>query len=205
MMFNTQTIRGVMLICVALTALGCNSDDEGGEAGTGNAGPWVFEAVLTSPRFLYRSIVPAATDPNTARPIDAYELASRLSYFLWSSEPDDALLIRQLRLIHGFYAQRFGNFVRRMKSATGIDGKSLLDSSVLMFSAGMSDGNAHDANNVAVVVAGGGGGRITPGRVIEVDQPLADLHRTVMELMGVTGPEVENFGDNTGGLPALLG
>jgi len=48
-------------------------------------------AVLVSPHFLYR----VETDPANSlapHPINDYELASRLSYFLWSSTPDDLLL-----------------------------------------------------------------------------------------------------------------
>lgn len=52
----------------------------------------VIEAVLQSPWFLYRieSGVPAAGEEAVA--LDGFELASRLSYFLWRSMPDDALL-----------------------------------------------------------------------------------------------------------------
>lgn len=47
------------------------------------------QAVLVSPRFLFR----VEQDPETGiRDLDAYELASRLSYFLWSSTPDPELL-----------------------------------------------------------------------------------------------------------------
>lgn len=42
--------------------------------------------VLTSPAFLYRHEKPAAG--NTPAPVTDVELASRLSYFLWSSTPD---------------------------------------------------------------------------------------------------------------------
>jgi hypothetical protein len=52
----------------------------------------VLIALLGSSEFLYR----IETDPDpksTAKhPLTSYELASRLSYFLWSSAPDDALL-----------------------------------------------------------------------------------------------------------------
>jgi len=52
-----------------------------------------IEAVLLSPHFLFRI---ERDPPNTAAgasyPINDYELASRLSYFLWSSMPDDDLL-----------------------------------------------------------------------------------------------------------------
>ena len=44
-------------------------------------------AILASPHFLY--LVEPESDQ--ARPLNAYELASRLSYFLWSSMPDDEL------------------------------------------------------------------------------------------------------------------
>ncbi len=46
--------------------------------------------VLTSPAFLYRLERPATGE--APAPVDAYELASRLSYFLWSSTPDEELL-----------------------------------------------------------------------------------------------------------------
>ncbi|MFT5468141.1 MAG: hypothetical protein ACI8UO_003249 [Verrucomicrobiales bacterium] len=44
--------------------------------------------VLTSPDFLY---LLEPEDHDQPRPLDDYELASRLSYFLWSSMPDQAL------------------------------------------------------------------------------------------------------------------
>jgi hypothetical protein len=52
----------------------------------------VLRSMLSSAEFLYR----IETDPNPSstekHPLNGYELASRLSYFLWSSAPDDALL-----------------------------------------------------------------------------------------------------------------
>ncbi|HRQ87520.1 MAG TPA: DUF1592 domain-containing protein [Bacteroidia bacterium] len=50
-------------------------------------------AILVSPRFLLRAeIQPEPNNPGKIVPIDEYALASRLSYFLWSSIPDDELL-----------------------------------------------------------------------------------------------------------------
>ena len=49
--------------------------------------------ILVDPRFLYRlEGDPPGLAPGTAHPVDDYELATRLSFFLWSSIPDDALL-----------------------------------------------------------------------------------------------------------------
>jgi cytochrome c553 len=51
------------------------------------------EAILVSPNFIYRiERDPAPRDPAAVHPIDDFELASRLSYFLWSSMPDETLL-----------------------------------------------------------------------------------------------------------------
>jgi hypothetical protein len=51
-------------------------------------------AVLASPDFLYRTITPPADAVGTgdAYALDDFELASRLSFFLWSRGPDDELL-----------------------------------------------------------------------------------------------------------------
>lgn len=45
--------------------------------------------VLVSPSFLYRAEHPA--DGTEARPVSSWELATRLSYFLWASMPDQGL------------------------------------------------------------------------------------------------------------------
>jgi hypothetical protein len=65
----------------------------------GRQGPGGFDegiellttAVLASPDFLYRSIAPRETQGDSY-PLSDFELASRLSFFLWSQGPDDELL-----------------------------------------------------------------------------------------------------------------
>ncbi|MBX3119642.1 MAG: DUF1592 domain-containing protein [Fimbriimonadaceae bacterium] len=50
------------------------------------------QAVLVSPSFLFRlELDERPTDLKVQRTLNNYELASRLSYFLWSSMPDDEL------------------------------------------------------------------------------------------------------------------
>lgn len=52
-----------------------------------------LERILASPKFLFRlERDPAGATPNTPYRLDDFELASRLSFFLWSSIPDDELL-----------------------------------------------------------------------------------------------------------------
>ncbi|MEP6670464.1 MAG: DUF1592 domain-containing protein [Chthoniobacter sp.] len=51
-----------------------------------------FQAALCSPNFLYRwELDPASAKPGDTRDLTDYEIASRLSYFLWSSMPDAEL------------------------------------------------------------------------------------------------------------------
>jgi hypothetical protein len=50
-----------------------------------------MQAVLVSPRFLFRLELDDRPETPGPRPLDEYQLASRLSYFLWSSMPDDEL------------------------------------------------------------------------------------------------------------------
>jgi hypothetical protein len=51
----------------------------------------VVEAMLQSPQFLYRTEQSATEGSNGLIALDDWELASRLSYFLWNTMPNDAL------------------------------------------------------------------------------------------------------------------
>ncbi len=58
-----------------------------------------LKAMLISPNFVFR--VEAERNLTTAYQISDYELASRLSYFLWSSMPDEELFsLAQLKRLH---------------------------------------------------------------------------------------------------------
>jgi hypothetical protein len=68
----------------------------------GRRGPGGFDegielmvtAVLASPDFLYRVVAPRAAEAGDRFALSDLELASRLSFFLWSQGPDDVLLDR---------------------------------------------------------------------------------------------------------------
>jgi hypothetical protein len=98
-------------------------------------------SVLLSPHFCYRADRAEPTD--SARPLSEYALASRLSYFLWSSMPDQELLAhaaagdlhepavilaqsrRMLRddRVRGFATEFAGNWLgfRRFEEHNGVD------------------------------------------------------------------------------------
>ena len=60
--------------------------------------PWeagiqaAIKIILCSPKFLFRLELDDRPQRQEPYPMDAFQLASRLSYFLWSSMPDDELL-----------------------------------------------------------------------------------------------------------------
>jgi hypothetical protein len=73
------------LVALAEAARGAGDDVE-------TATRLMLRAVLLAPRFLFRVEVDPDPASPAAHPLDDYELASRLSYFLWSSMPDATLL-----------------------------------------------------------------------------------------------------------------
>ena len=67
--------------------------DANKEAGFDAGIEMALSAVLVSPEFLFRlEQTPAGAAPGQSYKIPDLELASRLSFFLWSSIPDDELL-----------------------------------------------------------------------------------------------------------------
>lgn len=50
-----------------------------------------FLTALVSPKFLFRLELDDRAESPEARPLNEYQLASRMSYFIWSSMPDDEL------------------------------------------------------------------------------------------------------------------
>src|SRR5262249_726536 len=72
--------------------------DARAEGGFENGIEMALCAVLVSPEFLFRvEQDPAGVPPNTAYALSDLDLASRLSFFLWSSIPDDELLDLAIR------------------------------------------------------------------------------------------------------------
>ncbi len=64
------------------------------EGGFENGIRLALQTILVSPEFLFRmEFDPPGVEPGSAYPISDLELASRLSFFLWSTLPDDELLV----------------------------------------------------------------------------------------------------------------
>ena len=104
---------------------------------------------------------------------------------------------KQAGEIDVYHARLFGEFLAKMRSAKDLDGSSLLDNSMLVYGAGMGDGDIHSQWNVPIALLGSGGGRIQGGSHIMYKEgtPLANLHVAMLNKIGI---ETEKFGGELG-------
>jgi hypothetical protein len=94
-------------------------------------------------------------------------------------------LMEKVTQINEYHTTQLAGFLGKMKNAREGDG-SLLDHSMIVYGAGLSDGNRHLHEDLPTLLIGRGG----------------NLHLTLMDRMGVP---VEHFGDASGPLdPASL-
>ena len=103
--------------------------------------------------------------------------------------------------INVYHVDTLAYFIRKLQSIPDGDG-TLLDHTVVLFGAGMSDGNTHNNFNVPLIVLGGRDQKIEGNRHVRYPKgtPLANLSLTLMLKFGVSE---EHFGDSTGKLPLL--
>lgn len=113
----------------------------------------------------------------------------------------DANKHAKIREINRFHVGQLAYLLRRLKSIPEGEG-TLLDSCMICYGSGLSDGNRHNHENLPVLLAGKGGGVIDPGRHIryEEETPMCNLFLTLLEGMGVSAPYI---GDSTGRLSGL--
>jgi hypothetical protein len=103
----------------------------------------------------------------------------------------------KLTKIDQFYVQQFAYFLKKMKATKDVDGKSLLDNSMILWGSGLGDPDRHQHDRLPIVLAGGGGGRLNPGRHVvlpDAKTPLNNLHLRLLREMGGTHGE---FADAT--------
>ena len=95
----------------------------------------------------------------------------------------------------------FAHFLEKLHSIREGDGR-LLDRVLIVYGAGMSDSNMHHHQNLPALLVGTGSGQIAGGRHVRVakDLPLANLHLTVLDRMGIP---IDRLGDSTGKLAVL--
>ncbi|MEE9161691.1 MAG: DUF1552 domain-containing protein [Candidatus Neomarinimicrobiota bacterium] len=106
--------------------------------------------------------------------------------------------MKQAGEVNVFHAQLLAYFLDRMRSTPDGDG-SLLDHSMIVYGAGLGDGDIHSQLNMPVAVLGGAAGKIKGGRHIRYPEgtPFSNLHVAMLNIAGIP---TKTFGDSTGEL-----
>jgi hypothetical protein len=118
-----------------------------------------------------------------------------------SHHQDDPNKLYKLHKINDYQLQQFAHLVKKLSSTPEGDG-TMLDSSILMYGTAISDSNTHFHDDLPIVLVGGRALGIKGGRYIRQEKgtPLANLHLTILETLGVP---TDKFGDSTGRISGL--
>ena len=113
----------------------------------------------------------------------------------------DPVRMEKVVQINRYHVEQFAAWMKKLKGTPEGD-STLLDNSMIVYGAGLSDGNDHTHDDLPTLVAGGGGGFLKTGRRVTYrkETPMSNLFLTMMDRMGVHS---EHFGDSTGRLPGL--
>ena len=117
-----------------------------------------------------------------------------------SHHQNDPKKIAQLEKIDHFYVSRLAYFLKKL-SERRVNGKSLLEQSMVLYGSGISDGNRHRHDNLPIVLAGHANGKINPGQHrIYKDVRIANLF---VNMANVFGTPIQKFADSTGRLAQI--
>ncbi|HLJ57978.1 MAG TPA: DUF1552 domain-containing protein [Chthonomonadaceae bacterium] len=108
----------------------------------------------------------------------------------------------KVQQINTFHLKQVAYLLEKMQAVKEGDG-TLLDNTMLVYGAGISDGDRHNHDDLPILLAGRGGGGIKTGRHIRYKNgtPMTNLFLCMLDRMGV---HAETLGDSTGRLDQLI-
>lgn len=120
-----------------------------------------------------------------------------------SHHQDEPAKLERLHQVNAYHLQQFAYLVAKLDALPEGDG-TMLDSTLFLYGTGISDSNTHFHDDLPIALVGGKNAGVKGGRYIRyaADTPLANLHVTILEKLGVP---VEAFGDSNGRLDRLAG
>jgi len=118
-----------------------------------------------------------------------------------SHHGNDAGKKEKIRKINLFHLRQLAYLLEKLNSMQEGDG-TLLDHCMLAYGSGIHDGNAHNHEDLPLLLAGGGFGTLTPGRHLKfaTETPLSNLWLSMLARMEVSW---DRLGDSTGPLAGL--
>jgi hypothetical protein len=118
-----------------------------------------------------------------------------------SHHGNDAAKKEKIRKINLFHMRQLAYLLEKLNGVQEGDG-TLLDHCMLAYGSGIHDGNAHNHEDLPLLLAGGGCGTLTPGRHLKfaTETPLSNLWLSMLARMEVSW---DRLGDSTGPLAGL--
>jgi hypothetical protein len=110
--------------------------------------------------------------------------------------------LEALRKINTFHTTQLAYILNKMHSVKEGD-KTLLENSMVLYGAGICDGDRHNHDDLPLLLAGKAGGKISSGKHLKFTNgtPMSNLFLSMADKLGV--PQ-ENIGDSTGKLDQLI-
>lgn len=106
-------------------------------------------------------------------------------------------LLDKIARIDLHHVEHFARFLDKLQAARDVDGRSILENSLIVYAGGNADPNRHSHTDLPVILAGSAGGRVETGRFLKVpNQPMCNLFLDMLDRVGAEG--VERLGDSTG-------
>jgi hypothetical protein len=120
-----------------------------------------------------------------------------------SHHGNDKAKMAKIRDINTFHTTQLAYLLQKLDAIKEGDG-TLLDHCMIAYGSGNSDGNAHNHDNLPVLLAGGGCGTLKPGRhiIYPKETPLNNLWVSMLNRMEIN---LDRLGDSTGTLSGLNG
>jgi len=115
------------------------------------------------------------------------------------NEPE---MMEKVCQINTYHMKQFAAWVEKLKSIKEGD-STILDNSMIVYGAGLADGNRHSHEDLPTLIAGHGGDNFIKGGrrfVYRKETPMSNLFLTMMDRMGA---RADHFGDSTGRLDGL--
>jgi hypothetical protein len=104
----------------------------------------------------------------------------------------NATSIAKLKRIDYWWFRRFTTFLTRLKGMTDVDGRSVLDNTLVFQSSDISDGDKHNHDDMPVIIAGGAAGFRLGQHVQLPGVWFGDLFLTIAKQFGVN---IASFGE----------
>jgi len=120
-----------------------------------------------------------------------------------SHHQDNPTQLAKYARLNTYQTELFAWFLDKLKSTPEGDG-TLLDHSMFMYGAALSNPNLHAHYDLPIAVVGGGAGQLRGGRhlAFRTETPMTNL---LLSLLDKAGVPVEKLGDSTGRLELLSG